>query len=66
MTAEETAIRLLNGNPGAEYWPLTLEAADAARRLVAAGTLAVLDAAANQGRGTYRLNAQPETMNEGT
>lgn len=60
MTAEEITLALLKDRPGAVHWPMTDEAAEAAREMVKAGKLAVADAEANQGRGTYRLNAEPE------
>ena len=62
MTAEDTALSLLAGNPGAVYWPLTDDRAASARQLVADGKLVALDAAANEGRGTYRLNAPPWSL----
>lgn len=61
MTANETALRMLDGLPStARYWPLTDETAQDARRLVAEGKLAVDVEHANEGRGVYRLNGPDE------
>lgn len=57
MTAEDTALKMLAGlSPAARYWPMDEERAEAARRLVAAGKLALDPEHTNEGRGVYRLN----------